>query len=177
MTVTNEVHPPVRHIVVMGVAGTGKTTMAEELVKILGWPYAEADDFHPKANIEKMASGHPLTDEDRWPWLRSLRDWMTGQAREGHSTIVTCSALKRAYRDVLREAEGEVLFVELDLDEDDLAERMTSREHFMPLSLLRSQLDTLEPLGSDERGLRMFNKGDVGELAHELLEGLGISAG
>ncbi|KFI95423.1 gluconokinase [Bifidobacterium stellenboschense] len=178
MTTTGTPQPsPVRHIIVMGVAGTGKTTMAEELVRILGWPYAEADDFHPKANIEKMASGHPLTDEDRWPWLRSLRDWMTRQAHEGHSTIVTCSALKRAYRDVLREADGEVLFAELDLDEADLAERMTNREHFMPLSLLKSQLDTLEPLEADEHGLRMVNKGEVDELAHRLLEGLGVSAG
>lgn len=149
----------IRHIVVMGVSGTGKTTLAQELVRQLGWPYAEADDFHPQANIEKMASGHPLTDEDRWPWLRSLRDWMSRQAAQGHSTIVTCSALKRAYRDVLREAVGQVFFVELDADERTLTQRMAQRvsqhEHFMPVSLLRSQMNTLEPLRSDEPGIRI----------------------
>ena len=164
----------VQHIVVMGVTGTGKTTTAEALVAVLGWPYAEADVFHPKANIEKMASGHPLTDEDRWPWLRSLRDWMTMQATKGNSTIVTCSALKRSYRDVLRQATGRVRFVELDLDEADLAVRMKHREHFMPLSLLKSQENTLEPLESDEDGLRIVSQGDVNQLAGVILQGLDV---
>ena len=162
-------------LIVMGVAGTGKTTMAEELVRELGWPYAEADDFHPKANIEKMASGHPLTDEDRWPWLRSLRDWITDQARQGRNTIVTCSALKRAYRDVLREASGaDVVFVELDLDRDDLAKRMEQRNHFMPVELLQSQLDTLQPLEADETGLRLTSDRPPAELCREALERLGL---
>ncbi|MFR4548662.1 MAG: gluconokinase [Bifidobacterium breve] len=88
-------------LIVMGVTGTGKTTMAQELVNELGWPYAEADDFHPQANIDKMASGHPLTDEDRWPWLRSLRDWITEQAgREQHHRHLF--RVETAYRDILR---------------------------------------------------------------------------
>ena len=166
----------VQHIVVMGVTGTGKTTTAKALVDRLGWPYAEADDFHPKANIEKMAAGHPLTDEDRWPWLRSLRDWMSEQASKGLSTVVTCSALKRSYRDVLRQAQGLVRFVELDLDEADLRVRMTQRKHFMPVSLLRSQEDTLEPLEADEDGFRIVSKGDVEDVAAEIFRRLEIPA-
>lgn len=105
---------PSTHLIISGVSGCGKTSVAQELHKILGWPYAEADDFHSPANKEKMAEGHPLTDEDRWPWLRSLRDWMSAQAAEGHSTIVTCSALKKVYRDVLREATGNIFFCAVD---------------------------------------------------------------
>ena len=151
--------PTAIHCVIMGVSGVGKTSLAKALRRRLHWPYAEADDFHPKANIEKMASGHPLTDEDRWPWLRSLRDWMSNQADKGMSTIVTCSALKRSYRDVLRQAHGRVVFVELDAPKRVLRKRMAARiakrSHFMPVSLLDSQLDTLEPLRRDEEGLRV----------------------
>ena len=99
---------PVTHLIIMGVAGCGKTTSAQQLSALLGWPVAEADDFHPQSNVAKMASGVPLTDEDRWPWLSSLRDWMTSRAREGRSTIVTCSALKRSYRDNLADRKSVV---------------------------------------------------------------------
>lgn len=145
---------PVTHLIIMGVAGCGKTTSAQQLSALLGWPVAEADDFHPQSNVAKMASGVPLTDEDRWPWLSSLRDWMTSRAREGRSTIVTCSALKRSYRDLLAGAEGRVRFVHLQVPPSELKERMEHREgHFMPPSLLPSQLATLEPLDAEEDGV------------------------
>lgn len=145
---------PVTHLIIMGVAGCGKTTSAQQLSALLGWPVAEADDFHPQSNVTKMASGVPLTDEDRWPWLSSLRDWMTSRAREGRSTIVTCSALKRSYRDLLAGAEGRVRFVHLQVPPSELKERMEHREgHFMPPSLLPSQLATLEPLDAEEDGV------------------------
>ncbi len=165
----------VNHIVVMGVSGSGKTTVAAQLAKYLDWPYAEADDFHPQSNIDKMASGIPLNDDDRWPWLESLRDWMTAQARENKSTIVTCSALKRVYRDILRSADGCVHFVELDADEETLVERMSEREHFMPVSLLRSQEETLEPLEGDEEGFRIVNNAPVDALVEAILSRLKLS--
>lgn len=142
------------HLVLMGVAGSGKTTLARILQERLGLPYAEADEFHPPANIAKMSSGTPLEDEDRWPWLEAIRDWLTAQSAAGHGSVVTCSALKRTYRDVLRTADGRVRLVHLTAGPDLLAERMSHREgHFMPTTLLPSQLATLEPLGDDEDGV------------------------
>lgn len=168
------------HLVIMGVSASGKTTVAERLAAITGFPYAEADDFHPAANKEKMASGHPLNDEDRWPWLRSLADWMKDHAEAGDSSIVTCSALKHSYRDVLREADGvhdgRVLFAELDAPASVLLERLNSRKgHFMPASLLDSQLDTLEPLTDDENGLTLDATADPDVLVQEVLDAAGLS--
>ncbi|MGP9723188.1 gluconokinase [Corynebacterium sp. AOP40-9SA-29] len=158
------------HLVIMGVSGSGKTTIAEQLEERTGVPYAEADAFHPEANKKKMGSGQPLNDDDRWPWLHELRDWMTSQAQKGHSTIVTCSALKKSYRDVLREAVGDEFFVLLDAPEDVLAGRMEVRKgHFMPASLLRSQLDTLEGLDADENGLTVDVTEPPEALADEVL--------
>ncbi|WP_145942120.1 gluconokinase [Corynebacterium glyciniphilum] len=158
------------HLVIMGVSGSGKTTIAEQLEQRTGVPYAEADVFHPEANKKKMGSGQPLNDDDRWPWLQELRNWMTAQAQEGHSTIVTCSALKKSYRDVLREAVGDEFFVLLDAPEDVLAARMEVRKgHFMPASLLRSQLDTLEGLDADEKGITVDATESPESLATEIL--------
>ncbi|WP_020667965.1 gluconokinase [Amycolatopsis nigrescens] len=138
-------------VVVMGVSGSGKTTVGTALASALGVPYAEADTFHPEANIAKMTSGRPLTDDDRWPWLRSIAGWIA--AHQDIGGVVTSSALKRSYRDVLRTG-GDLWFLHLDGDRRLLAERIKTRSgHFMPASLLDSQLADLEPLDPDERGL------------------------
>ena len=150
---------PVGHLILMGVAGCGKTTAATNLHNALGRPVAEADDFHPEANIAKMSRGAPLTDADRRPWLESLRAWMSEQADRGTRTIVTCSALKRSYRDLLVGAHGRVFFIHLVADEEALRERMEHREgHFMPSALLPSQFADLEPLADDEDGVTVTSR-------------------
>ena len=143
----------VEHLVVMGVAGSGKTTTARILAERLHRPMGEGDAFHPPENVAKMAAGTPLTDGDRWPWLRAIRDWLTKHADAGQSTVVTCSALKVAYRDVLREARGRVVFAHLAAPEALVEDRMERRKgHFMPPELLPSQYRTLEPLTDAEDG-------------------------
>jgi gluconokinase len=159
--------PKTLHVVVMGVSGCGKTTVAERLRDGLGLTFAEGDAHHPKANVDKMASGQPLTDEDRQPWLEALVAWTREREAEGDSTVLSCSALKRRYRDVLREADPETFFVHLHADFDVLAERMRRRAHFMPLSLLESQFDTLEPLADGELGVRI----DVAPPVEEVVAG------
>jgi gluconokinase len=140
------------HIVVMGVSATGKTTVATQLAEELGCEFIEGDDLHPRRNIEKMSAGHALTDEDRWPWLQAIAEMVAVKDYEGISTVVTCSALKRGYRDVLRDA-APTFFVHLHADFAVLEARMQTRSrHFMPTGLLRSQFDTLEELGDDEDG-------------------------
>ncbi|MGB7982470.1 MAG: gluconokinase [Candidatus Nanopelagicales bacterium] len=165
-----------QHLVIMGVAGCGKTTVAQLLSERLGWVAAEADDFHPSANIAKMASGVPLTDDDRWPWLRAIRDWITLQNGEGRDSIVTCSALKRGYRDVLRQATGQVRFVHLDGTIEVIGERIQSRsKHFMPPRLLPSQFEILEPLGADEDGVVVPVAGQPESIADDALRRLEIA--
>jgi gluconokinase len=138
-------------VVVMGVSGSGKTTVGTALAEALGVEYAEADSFHSPENIAKMSSGTPLTDEDRWPWLQAIAEWIG--KHEATGGVVTSSALKRAYRGLLRTG-GDTWFLHLHGSHDLLAERLKSRKgHFMPASLLVSQLATLEPLEADEPGL------------------------
>ncbi|MBN9020881.1 MAG: gluconokinase [Rhizobiales bacterium] len=133
----------------MGVSGSGKTTVGEALSARFGWPLLEGDQFPPKANIDKMSSGTPLTDDDRWPWLDAIATAMR-EAPDG--VIVTCSSLRRIYRDRLRDKAGRpVIFVYLNGSRETLAFRLAARKgHFMPASLLDSQLATLEPPGADE---------------------------
>lgn len=165
------------HIVVMGVAGCGKSSVAVELQRRLGWALAEGDDFHPPANIAKMSSGVPLTDEDRWPWLDLIVDWTADQAEVGNSTIVTCSALRKVYRDRLRAAPGRTVFVHLAGTEQLLSERLNARAgHFMPPTLLPSQLATLELLDPDEDGFVLDIAADVSTLADQAIAQLNLPA-
>ena len=145
-------HSPPPAIVVMGVSGSGKTSIGEGLAAHLGMPLLEGDQFHPKANIDKMSSGTPLTDDDRWPWLDAIATAMR-DAPDG--AIVTCSSLRRVYRDRLRARAGRpVLFVFLDGSQATIAARLAERKgHFMPPSLLTSQFATLEPPTADEAGI------------------------
>jgi gluconokinase len=160
-------------IVVMGVSGSGKSTVAAGLVERLGWEFAEGDDFHPPANVEKMRSGTPLDDEDRWPWLRDLAAWIGAHERAGESVVVTCSALKRAYRDVLREGHPSVWFAHVTADAELLRERVTHRAgHYMPSTLLDSQLALLEPLQDDEPGAGVSGAGAPEHVVTELLAAL-----
>jgi gluconokinase len=132
-------------IVVMGVTGAGKTTVGQRLAKSLGWRFHDADDFHPPANKAKMNAGIPLTDDDRWPWLRALRAVIEQALADGSSAVVTCSALKRAYRDVLSGGLEEVHYVHLTGDMRVLAARLASRRgHFMNPALLESKFSTLD---------------------------------
>ncbi|HUB47800.1 MAG TPA: gluconokinase [Acetobacteraceae bacterium] len=137
--------------VVMGVSGSGKTTIAKGIGQRLGWPLLEGDKFHPPANVEKMSRGIPLTDEDRWPWLHAIADAIDAVRTHGDSAVVACSALKRAYRDILIGDRSDVELVYLQGDKDLIAARMAARKgHFMPVALLDSQFATLEEPGPDE---------------------------
>jgi gluconokinase len=138
-------------IVVMGVSGSGKSTVGAALAQRLRVPFADADDFHPPANIAKMTAGHPLDDHDRGPWLEAIGRWLAEHPDGG---VMSCSALKRSYRDQLRRHEPDIQFVHLSGPPEVIARRQASRPgHFMPASLLASQFEILEALGPDEHGL------------------------
>jgi len=156
-------------VAVTGVSGSGKTTIGAMLAGRLGWTYAEADDFHPPANIAKMTAGQPLDDEDRRPWLEAIGQWL-----EGHDDgVITCSALKRSYRDALRRHRPDVLFVHLFGDREVIARRQATRPgHFMPASLLDSQFATLQPLEDDERGFVVDVDQSVDDIVDAAVTGL-----
>jgi gluconokinase len=141
-------------LIVMGVAGTGKSTLAGLLAERLNWELQEGDDLHPPANVAKMSAGIPLDDDDRWPWLDAIAAWIKVKTKSGEPGIVTCSALKKSYRDRLRAPN--VIFVFINGPRAVIEARMASRErHYMPLSLLESQLAALEPPTSDENVLEV----------------------
>ncbi|MGY5051966.1 gluconokinase [Streptomyces sp. 900105755] len=159
-------------IVVMGVAGTGKTTIGPLLAARLGVPYAEGDDFHPPANIAKMSAGHPLDDADRWPWLDAIGAWAHGRA--GLGGVVSSSALKRSYRDRLRAAAPGIVFLHLSGDRRLIEDRMSHRQgHFMPTTLLDSQFATLQPLEPDEAGVAVEVSGTPEEITARAVRALG----
>ncbi len=160
-------------IVVMGVAGSGKSTIADALARRLGWSQTEADDLHSPANVAKMASGTPLTDADRWPWLQLICDRID---RTGGHQVVTCSALRRSYRDALRTAGARVRFLHLNGSRATISARLGLRtDHFMPPALLTSQLTTLEPLGPDEDAVSVDIDGTPDEIVQRAIEALGLA--
>jgi gluconokinase len=140
-----------RALIVMGVSGSGKTTIGQKLAKRLGWPYEDADTFHPPGNVAKMSAGHPLTDEDRWPWLRAIAAEVDRVLGAGGTIVIGCSALKRVYRDVLLQNRTDVRLIYLEGTQALIADRLGRRKgHFMPPGLLASQFNTLEPPTADE---------------------------
>jgi len=174
VTDENTTRQPV--LVLMGVSGCGKSTVAAILAGQLGWDFAEGDDMHPDENVQKMHDGHPLTDEDRWPWLETVSSWIVEHTLAGLPGLVTCSSLKKSYRDVLR---GEnVVFVHLSGSRDLIERRMAARHgHFMPTSLLDSQFATLEPLEADENGIVVDIAGNPAQHAAEITSRLHLEPG
>ena len=164
-------------VVLTGVSGSGKSTIGSVLADRLHWAFEDGDLLHPPANIAKMRAGVPLTDADRWPWLRALGAWMDERIAAGESAVVACSALKRSYRDLLRQGRPEVRLVFLAADHEVLAARLTARHgHFFRASMLGSQLAALEPPGPAEGVLTVETTAPPASVAAGIISGLGLSA-
>jgi gluconokinase len=165
-------------VILMGVTGAGKSTVMAPLAERLDAVSADGDSFHSAASVQKMRAGVPLDDDDRWPWLRSIAAWIGARERESVDAVVTCSALRRRYRDALRDGHPSVRFVHLIVPTTVLERRVAARTgHFMPSSLLLSQLETLEPLGADEPGFPVVADRTPTELADEIAERLVRASG
>ena len=167
----NDAPAKTRIIFVMGVSGSGKTTFGSALAARLEAGFVEADDFHPASNKKMMAAGHPLGDAERWPWLKAVAEEVLRRVAAGApAVVVACSALKRRYRDFLRAEIGAIFFIHLDGTPELLHRRMAARKgHFMPVSLLQSQIDALEPLGPDEEGMVVDISPPVDEMVRRAL--------
>jgi gluconokinase len=160
-------------LVVLGVSGSGKTTIAKTLADRLGWAFEEGDDLHPGSDITKMRSGHPLDDRDRWPWLEKVAAWIDGWRQAGKSGVITCSALKRSYRDFLVRGRPDVRLLYLSGDIELIAARLAARKgHFMPAGLLASQFKTLEPPTSGERAVTVSIDATIGAIVDEIIRQL-----
>jgi gluconokinase len=156
-------------IVVMGVSGSGKSTVGAALARRLGVPFADADDFHPAANIAKMRAGNALSDDDRYPWLAAIGRWLASHCRDGG--VMSCSALRRVYRDQLRNHCPRTEFVHLSGSAEVIAARQASRPtHFMPPALIASQFATLEPLQADERGVTVDVSRNVDAIVNSIVD-------
>ncbi len=163
-------------LIVMGVSGAGKSTVGEALAARLGWRYEDGDRFHPESNVAKMRAGHPLTDEDRWPWLRAIADEIDRVCQADGHVIIACSALRRAYRDVLIHGRNDVRLVFLDGSERLIGDRLSQRKgHFMPPGLLASQFATLEPPDAAERAVRVSIDAPVETIVNDVLNQLGLA--
>jgi gluconokinase len=164
-------------LVVMGVSGSGKSTIAEHLAARLGWRYVDGDLFHPPANVAKMSAGYPLTDEDRWPWLRTIAAEIDRLAAAGTRAVVACSALKRAYRDILAHGRDDVRIVFLDGTKDLIAKRLAARKgHFMPPGLLDSQFKTLEPPQPSEQPITVSIDASADGIVNDIVRQLELVA-
>jgi gluconokinase len=163
--------PGVAAIVVMGVSGAGKSTVGKLIAAQLGCPFRDADSFHPQANIEKMSRGEPLTDEDRWPWLQAIAAWIAEHRAAGTTCVVTCSALKRVYRDIVTNKQSpDVRLVYLTGEFDLIAARLAARKgHFMPPALLKSQFDALEEPAADEHAIAVSIDATPEEIAGRVM--------
>jgi gluconokinase len=160
-------------LIVMGVSGSGKTTIADKLAERLGWTCEDGDRYHPKSNVEKMSAGHPLTDEDRWPWLNAIADEIERVCKARGHVVVACSALKRTYRDVLLRGRDDVRIIFLNGTQQLIARRLALRkDHFMPPGLLDSQFKTLEPPGFDENAIDVSIEASVDTIVDDIVSKL-----
>ncbi len=160
-------------LVVMGVSGSGKSTVADALAKKLSWTYEDGDKFHPPSNVAKMSAGHPLTDEDRWPWLQAIADEIDRVCKAGQRAVIACSALKRAYREVLVHGRTDVRIVFLDGTKELIAGRLAQRKgHFMPPGLLDSQFKTLEPPDAGENPVTVSIDASVDAIVDDVIRQL-----
>ena len=164
-------------LIVMGVSGSGKTTVASKLAERLHWTFEDGDRFHPKSNVEKMSAGQPLTDEDRWPWLNAIADEIERVCKARGHVVVACSALKRTYRDVLLRGRDDVRIVFLNGTQQLIAHRLSLRkDHFMPPGLLDSQFRTLEPPGLDENAIDVSIDATVDAIVDDIVSKLEASS-
>ena len=165
--------PAPHALIVMGVSGSGKTTIGEELARRIGWRYEDADTFHPASNVAKMSAGQPLTDEDRWPWLRAIADEIDRTVDAGERIVIGCSALRRVYRDILVHGRDDIRIVHLQGTQALIADRLGQRKgHFMPPGLLTSQFGTLEPPTPDEHAVTVSIDAPVETIVDNILSQL-----